>query len=188
MSLNVIEEKLIKMIDMSRSMIDLAYYAILYNDQSIAHEVLIMEEEIDKLHSELELECLKLESKEGEEKGILGLIRFGFCVESISDAAASIADVVMRGFKQHPILDIIFGEAEESVALIRVGKDSELDGKSLGELELDEMGVNVLAVRHPGERWIKDPRENFTLTGGIILLVSGFRDSIDELRKMASSN
>ncbi|MEM2137348.1 MAG: hypothetical protein QXI93_05275 [Candidatus Methanomethylicia archaeon] len=43
MSLNVIEEKLIKMIDMSRSMIDLAYYALLYNDPSIAHEVLIME-------------------------------------------------------------------------------------------------------------------------------------------------
>jgi uncharacterized protein with PhoU and TrkA domain len=186
MSFKSIEEKLVKMIDMSRSMIDLAYYALLYNDSSIAHEVLVMEEEIDNMHTELETDCLKLRDAGVDEKNILGVIRLSLCVESISDAAASIADVVMRGFKSHPILGMAFMETEESVSLIRVEKDSELDGKSLSELELDEMGINVLAVRFLGERWIKDPPGDFTLTGGVVMLVSGFKDSIEELRKMAS--
>ncbi|MCR6668385.1 MAG: hypothetical protein NDF51_00070 [archaeon YNP-WB-040] len=186
MSFKSIEEKLVKMIDMSRSMIDLAYYALLYNDSSIAHEVLVMEEEIDNMHTELETDCLKLRDAGVDEKNILGIIRLSLCVESISDAAASIADVVMRGFKSHPILGMAFMETEESVSLIKVEKDSELDGKSLSELELDEMGINVLAVRFPGGRWIKDPPGDFTLTGGVVMLVSGFKDSIEELRKMAS--
>jgi len=188
MSFKSIEEKLIKIIDLSRSMIDLAYYSLLYNDPSIAHEVLAMEEEVDKLHTDLELECLNIKDVECDKSGMLGLIRFSLCMEAISDAAASIADVVMRGFKSHPILNMVFSEAEESVSLIRVGKNSEIDGKSLSELELDEMGINVLAVRLPGERWIKDPPGDFTLTGGALLLVSGFKDSIEELRKMAYSN
>lgn len=187
MNFNVIEEKLIKIMDMSRSMIDLAYYSLLYNDQSIAHEVLAMEEEVDRLHTDLELECLKAKDTNGDIHSILGVIRLSLCMESISDAAASIADVVMRGFKSHPILSMVFSETEESVSLIRVGKGSEIDGKSLSELKLDEMGINVLAVRLPGERWIKDPPEDFTLTGGALLLVSGFKDSIDELRKMSYS-
>ncbi|MEM0084359.1 MAG: PhoU domain-containing protein [Candidatus Methanomethylicia archaeon] len=187
MNFNVIEEKLIKIMDMSRSMIDLAYYSLLYNDQSIAHEVLAMEEEVDRLHTDLELECLKAKDIDGDIHNILGVIRLSLCMESISDAAASIADVVMRGFKSHPILSMVFSETEEGVSLIRVGKGSEIDGKSLSELELDEMGINVLAVRSPGERWIKDPPEDFTLTGGILLLVSGFKDSIDKLRKMSYS-
>ncbi|MCS7368665.1 MAG: hypothetical protein NDF57_03055 [archaeon GBS-70-058] len=186
MDFKSIEEKLVKIIDMSRSIIDLAYYALLYNDSSIAHEVLIMEEEIDNLHTELEMDCLKLMNAGVDERNILGIIRLSLCIEAISDAAASIADVVMRGFKSHPILDMVFMETEESVSLIRVEKDSELDGKSLSELELDEMGINVLAVRFPGERWIKDPHGDFTLTGGVVMLVSGFKDSIEELRKMAS--
>lgn len=188
MSLKGIEEKLIQIVDMSRSIIDLAYYALLHNDLSIAHEVLIMEEEIDKLHTELELECLRIKDDvELNDRNVLGIIRLSLCAEYISDAAASIADVVMRGFKSHPILSMVFSETEESVSIIRVEKDSELDGKSLSELELDEMGINVLAVRFPGEKWIKNPSEDLILTSGATIIVSGFKDSIADLRKMASS-
>lgn len=188
MSLEKIENLLLRLLDTSRTMIDLAYSALLYNDKVFAEEVLKLEEEVDELHTELELEVLKLKRREGEERGVLGLIRLGLSAEAISDAAASIADVVARGFEPHPILRVAFNEAEEGIALIRVDDGSELDGKSLDELELDEMGIKILAVKKLGGRWIRNPPGNLIVSGQDLLMVSGYRDSIEELREMASSS
>ncbi|MCS7364356.1 MAG: potassium channel protein [archaeon GB-1867-035] len=188
MSLEKIENLLLRLLDTSRTMIDLAYSALLYNDKVFAEEVLKLEEEVDELHTELELEALKLKRQEGEERGVLGLIRLGLSAEAISDAAASIADVVARGFEPHPILRVAFNEAEEGIALIRVDDGSELDGKSLDELELDEMGIKILAVKKLGGRWIRNPPGNLIVSGQDLLMVSGYRDSIEELREMASSS
>lgn len=188
MSLEKIESLLLRLLDTSRTMIDLAYSALLYNDKVFAEEVLRLEEEVDELHTELELEVLKLKRREGEERGVLGLIRLGLSAEAISDAAASIADVVARGFEPHPILRVAFNEAEEGIALIRVGEGSELDGRSLDELELDEMGIKILAVKKLGGRWIRNPPGNLIVSGQDLLMVSGYRDSIEELREMASSS
>jgi len=188
LSLEKIENLLLRLLDTSRTMIDLAYSALLYNDKVFAEEVLKLEEEVDELHTELELEVLKLKRREGEERGVLGLIRLGLSAEAISDAAASIADVVARGFEPHPILRVAFNEAEEGIALIRVDDGSELDGKSLDELELDEMGIKILAVKKLGGRWIRNPPGNLIVSGQDLLMVSGYRDSIEELREMASSS
>ena len=188
MSLEKIENLLLRLLDTSRTMIDLAYSALLYNDKVFAEEVLKLEEEVDELHTELELEALKLKRQEGEERGVLGLIRLGLSAEAISDAAASIADVVARGFEPHPILRVAFNEAEEGIALIRVDDGSELDGKSLDELELDEMGIKIFAVKKLGGRWIRNPPGNLIVSGQDLLMVSGYRDSIEELREMASSS
>jgi len=188
LSLEKIENLLLRLLDTSRTMIDLAYSALLYNDKVFAEEVLKLEEEVDELHTELELEALKLKRQEGEERGVLGLIRLGLSAEAISDAAASIADVVARGFEPHPILRVAFNEAEEGIALIRVDDGSELDGKSLDELELDEMGIKILAVKKLGGRWIRNPPGNLIVSGQDLLMVSGYRDSIEELREMASSS
>ncbi len=168
-------------------MIDLAYSALLFNNKALAEEVMRLEEEVDELHTEFELEVLKLREREGEEKGILGLIRFGLSAEAISDAAASIADVVLRGLKPHPILQKVFHEVEESIAMVRVEEKSELDGKSLEELALDEMGIRVLAVKRVDGEWIRNPPASYLVRAGDVLMVSGYRDSIDELREMAST-
>ena len=60
MSLKSIEDRLLRLLDVSRTMIDLAYYALLYNDEAIAEEVLKLEEEVDDIHTDFELEVLKL--------------------------------------------------------------------------------------------------------------------------------
>jgi len=186
MSLKSIENRLLRLLDVSRTMIDLAYYALLYNDEAIAEEVLKLEEEVDDLHTDFELEVLKLRGS-GDEKGILGLVRLGLSAEAISDAAASIADLIVRDIQPHPILHLVFHETEETVTLIKVGSGSELENKSLGDLELDEMGINVLAVKRIGGRWIKDPPDSFILNPGDLIMASGYHDSIEELREMASS-
>ncbi len=186
MSLEIIEELLFKLLDISRTMIDLAYSALLFNDKVFAEEVLRLEEEVDDLHTEFELEVLKLKEREGQEKGILGLIRLGLSAEAISDAAASIADIVVRGLKPHPIIRKVFHEVEESVALIQVEEGSEIEGKSLEELALDEMGIKILAVKKIGGRWIRNPSQKYIVSANDLLMVSGYRDSIEELREMAS--
>lgn len=188
MSLERIENLLLRLLDTSRTMIDLAYSSLLYNDRVFAEEVLRLEEEVDELHTEFELEVLRLKEREGQEKGILGLIRLGLSAEAISDAAASIADVVARGITPHPILHVVFHEVEESVAIIKVEEGSELDGKTLGELALDEMGIKVLAVKKLGGRWVRNPPSTFIVDAEDLLMVSGYRDSIEELKEMASSS
>jgi len=186
-SLERIENLLLRLLDTSRTMIDLAYSALLYNDKVFAEEVLRLEEEVDELHTEFELEVLKLKEREGQERGVLGLIRLGLSAEAISDAAASIADVVARGLPPHPILRVVFHEVEESVAIVRVEEGSELDGKSLEELALDEMGIKVLAVKKLGGRWNRNPPNDFIVDADDLLMVSGYKDSIEELEEMASA-
>ncbi|RLE52030.1 MAG: potassium channel protein, partial [Candidatus Methanomethylicota archaeon] len=60
MSLERIENLLLRLLDTSRTMIDLAYSSLLYNDRVFAEEVLRLEEEVDELHTEFELEVLRL--------------------------------------------------------------------------------------------------------------------------------
>ncbi|RLE54029.1 MAG: potassium channel protein [Candidatus Methanomethylicota archaeon] len=187
MSLKSIEDRLLRLLDVSRTMIDLAYYALLYNDEAIAEEVLKLEEEVDDLHTDFELEVLKLRGS-GDEKGILGLVRLGLSAEAISDAAASIADLIVRDIQPHPILHLVFHETEETVSLIQVGENSMLEGKSIGELEFEEMGINILAVKKLGGHWLRSPPKDFILHEGDMIVVSGYRDSVKELSNMASKN
>jgi len=50
-----------------------------------------------------------------ESKDFLGLMRLGAVTERIADAAARIADVVLRGLEPHPVLRLVIEEAEETV-------------------------------------------------------------------------
>lgn len=174
---------LVELKDTSEMMIDLAYSALLLNSWYLAEEVRLLEDRIDKLHTKFEL--LVLESREEDEdvRSLLGLIRMGVVTERIADAAAEIAEVVLRGGEPHPILTMVIQDAEETVERVVVGEGSSLKGKSLKDSRIpEETGMWVLVIRR-GDRWMR-PRPSTILQAGDIVIASGYAEGEEDFKKL----
>lgn len=179
-------DMLVELKDTSELMMDLAYSSILFNSKELAQEVQKLEERVDSLHTEFELLVLTRCIKPEESKHFLGLIRLGVVTEKIADAAAQIADVVLRGLKPHPVLKLAIEEAEETVTLAHVSKKSSLVGKTLREAQIhEETGMWVLAVKR-GDKWIR-PKPDTVIEAGDVLIASGYAEGEEDLKKLASS-
>lgn len=180
-----IVDKLVELKDTSELMIDLAYSSLLLNSQELAEEVQALEERVDNLHTEFELLVLSSGFKPEESKDFLGLIRLGVVTETIADAAAQIGEVVLRGIEPHPVLRLVIEEAEETVARVRVSRNSSLVGKSLRSAKIpEETGMWVLAIRR-GKRWLR-PQSYTVIKSGDILIASGYAEGEEDLGKLAS--
>ena len=171
--------------DTSELMIDLAYSSILFNSRELAEEVQTLEEHVDGLRTEFESLVLSSGFKPEESKNFLGLIRLGAAAEKIADAAAEIAEVVLRGLKPHPVLRLVIGEAEETVTRVRVSKRSSLVGKTLREAKIpEETGMWVLVIRRRGK--FMRPKPETVIRAGDTLIASGYAEGEEDLRKLAS--
>ena len=101
-------------------------FFLLLNNKELAEEVERLEEYMDKLHTDFELLALTSDFKKEEASGFLGLIRLGVATEKIADAAAEMAEVVLRGIEPHPVLKLTIREAEETVTQACVTQNSPL--------------------------------------------------------------
>ena len=183
--LKKIANKLAVLKDTSELMIDLAYSSLFLNSWELAEEVQMLEERVDKLHTEFELLVLSSGFKPEESKDFLGLMRLGAVTERIADAAARIAEVVLRGLEPHPVLRLVIEEAEETVARTRVSGESPLVGKRLRDAQIpEETGMWVLVIRR-GRKWLR-PKPETMIKAGDILIASGYAEGAEDLTKMAS--
>jgi uncharacterized protein with PhoU and TrkA domain len=104
----------------------------------------------------------------------------------ISDAAADIADIVLKHIGIHPIVRKAFEQVEERLARAIVKPDSIFIKKTLGDLELAaKIGVDVIAIRRYRE-WKIDPKEEEQILEGDVLIARGAPHGIDELKDLAS--
>ncbi|MGB9713987.1 MAG: potassium channel family protein [Candidatus Bathyarchaeales archaeon] len=180
-----IVEKFVELKNTSELMMDLAYSSLLLDNKELAEEVQRLEEYVDKLHTEFELTVLLSRFKKEEAKGFLGLIRLGVVTEKIADAAAEIAEVVLRGIETHPVLKLAIKEADETVTHVRVTEDSPLANKTLKEARIpEETGMWVLAIKR-GEKCIR-PKPESKIEVGDILIASGYAEGEEDLKKLAS--
>ncbi len=180
-----IVSRFVELKDTSELMMDLAYSALMLNSKELAEEVERLEERMDQLHTDFELLALTSGFKKEEAPGFLGLIRLGVATEKIADAAADMAEVVLRGVEPHPILKLAIKEAEETVAQACVTSDSPLVGKSLKEARIhDETGMWVLVIKR--EDSCLRPRAGSKIAAGDVLVASGYSEGADALRKLAS--
>ncbi len=176
---------LVELKDTSELMMDLAYSALLLNSRQLAEEVLELEDWMDKLHTEFEILVLSAKDSTQEVKGLLGLIRMGVVMERIADAAAEIAEVVLRSGEPHPVLTMVIQGAEETVERLVVSESSSLVGKTLREAKIpDETGMWVLVVRR-GDRWVR-PRPYTVIQAGDIIVASGYVEGEEDLKKLTS--
>jgi uncharacterized protein with PhoU and TrkA domain len=169
----------------SELMIDLAYSSLMLNSKELADEVQRLEEYMDKLHTDFELLALTSGFKKEEASGFLGLIRLGVATEKIADAAAEMAEVVLRGIEPHPVLKLAIREAEETVTLACVTADSPLVNKTLKRVRVhEETGMWILAIKR-GEKSLR-PKPDTVFQPGDVLIASGYAEGVEDLKKLAS--
>lgn len=180
-----IVSRFVELKDTSELMMDLAYSSLMLNSKELAEEVERLEENMDKMHTDFELLALTSDFQKEEASGFLGLIRLGVATEKIADAAADMAEVVLRGIEPHPILKIAIKEAEETVTQACVSADSSLVGKTLKEARVhDETGMWVLVIKR--ENACVRPRADSKIASGDVLIASGYSEGADALKKLAS--
>jgi len=178
-----IGRKLSEMYDFSGMMVDMAYSSILLRSKEIAEEVRKLEEKFDKLNYSLWLETLKAAKVERNVRRLNSLLQVIKCLERISDAADSMADVVLRGMELHPVFAEAIAEADEQVARVKVSERSRLVGKTLRELNLEmSIGVDVIMIER-GKRYIFNPSGMKKLRAGDSLVVRGTYFGIQRLRE-----
>lgn len=180
-----IVERFVELKDTSELMMDLAYSSLLLNSKELAEDVQELEEHVDKLHTDFELLVLSSGFKREEAKNFLGLIRLGVVTEKIADAAAEIAEVVLRGIKTHPVLKLAIEEAEETVTYVEVAENSLITNKTLRNARIpEETGMWVLAIIRRG-KYIR-PKPHTKIESGDVLIASGYAEGEEDLKKLAS--
>jgi uncharacterized protein with PhoU and TrkA domain len=176
---------LVELKDTSEMMMDLSYSALLLNSRELAEEVQMLEDRVDRLHTEFELLVLSTSVETKDSKGLLGLIRLGVVTERIADAAAEIAEVVLRGDKPHPVLSMVIEDANETVERVIIPEDSPLVGKTLKDAQIpEETGMWVLVVRR-GERWMR-PHPRTTIQSGDVVIASGYAEGEEDLKRLVA--
>jgi uncharacterized protein with PhoU and TrkA domain len=169
----------------SELMIDLAYSSLMLNSKDLAEEVERLEEHMDKMHTDFELLALTSGFKKTEASGFLGLIRLGVATEKLADAAAEMAEVVLRDIEPHPVLKLAIREAEETVAQACVTEGSPLINKTLKEARVpEETGMWILAIKR-SEKSLR-PKPSARIQLGDILIASGYAEGVEDLQKLAS--
>ncbi|RJS84120.1 hypothetical protein CW702_02895 [Candidatus Bathyarchaeota archaeon] len=180
-----IMEDLVKLKDTSEIMLNLAYTSLLLNSRELAEEVQELEEYMDDLHTDFELRTLSGGFKPEESRYVLGLIRLGVATEEIADAAAEIAETVIREVEPHPVLKMAIKEAEETVTSAKVSENSPVNGKTLREAKIpDETGMWILVIKRDG-RWIR-PRPDVKIMAGDILIASGYAEGEKDFKRLIS--
>jgi uncharacterized protein with PhoU and TrkA domain len=172
------KELLVEMKDTSELMIDLAYSAMIYDNEDIAEEVLRLEEKMDTLEYYMKITAMQAARRIDEAHQLAGVLKAASAAENIANAAGDIANITRLKMGILPELKADIREAEETVTRITIEPDSPIIGKTLDELKLEtEMGMWVIAIRQ-GSSWIYDPQGDTTIINGDILFARGHDDGL----------
>jgi uncharacterized protein with PhoU and TrkA domain len=181
-----VREALTEMKDVSEIMIDLAYSSALFNSDELAEEVMELEKRVDYLDYIIDMNVMLAARDAEDAEHLTAVTTVAAATNKISDAAADIADIVLKHIGIHPIVRKAFEQVEERLARAIVKPDSIFIHKTLGDLELAaKIGVDVIAIRRYRE-WKIDPKEEEQILEGDVLIARGAPHGIDELKDLAS--
>jgi len=180
-----VRETLILMKDISELMIDLAYSAALFGNRELAEEVMELERKMDTLVYVLNMNLMLAARDKEDAETLAGVAKVGSLTNSISDAAADIAGMVLHGIEIHPIVREVFQRAEEHLARVQVSEDSFFAGRTVDDLDLAaEVGADIIAIRR-GRHWMINPEKEVILPEDV-LVARGTASGLEKLAKAAS--
>ncbi|MGI6009571.1 MAG: potassium channel family protein [Methanomethylophilus sp.] len=184
--MNRIAEMLTELKDTSEMMIDLAYSSLLYDNTEIAEEVIALSNSLDGLYERTQDEIIKSsQNSPGEVARAIVTVTLMDRIMDLAHAAESIADVVLRGLAEHPVLAMSIRESDTTMCLAKVADDSVLAGKTFGEVSLSTVsGMFVIAVRR-GDDYIFGPGEDTKMEAGDILIARGPEESVSYFKDIA---
>jgi uncharacterized protein with PhoU and TrkA domain len=179
-----VRETLIQMKDISELMIDLAYSAALFNNRGLAEEVMELERRMDTLVYILNMNLMLAARDKEDAESLAGVAKVGSLTNSISDAAADIAGIVLNEIGVHPIVREVFQRTEEHLARVQMSESSILAGKTVDDMDLAaEVGVDIIAVRR-GRHWMINPEKEIILPEDV-LMARGTAEGLEKLGKAA---
>jgi len=180
-----VKEILVEMKDKAELMIDLAYSAILYDNEELADDVFELEEHLNTLKYEVEIMAMVAARTPEDAAQLTAIMRVAQASEEIANAAKELADVVKRDVELHPVLKTAIKEADETIVRMTIGKKSEMLGKSLEQLKLaTNTGMQIFALRR-GSEWMNKVGKKTVIQGGDVIIVRGPREGVDPLIKLA---
>ncbi len=185
--MNKIETMLLELKDTSEFMVDLAYSSLLYNNSEIAEEVIFLEGRMDELGAAIQEQLLNVAKDNPDVVAKFSVIlRLQMAAEEIANAAASIADVVLRGLGEHPVIQMSIQESEVTIERATVTDDSILVGKKFGDIRLGSIsGMYVIAIKR-GNQFIYGPDKFTTINAGDVLIARGPEESADYFMDLAT--
>ncbi len=173
---------LMEMNTYSRLMLDLAYYSVVVKDISIAYEVQRIEDKLDADWSLLVMQASLAVRSARDAEEMVSVYRMANALDKLSDSAADIAMLVIRGMGISEPVRAALLESEEVVTTIKV-QNRAFEGFSIGRLYEIATGFNILAIRR-SNYWIINPNENEEISLGDILIVRGTLDSLSTIANM----
>ncbi|MCQ2079876.1 MAG: potassium channel protein [archaeon] len=181
-----LEVMFLELKDTSEMMVDLAYSSLLYDNVEIAEEVIALNDRMEELSERIQDEIAHVSRAMPDEVArAVVTIRLMDSILEIAAAAKSIADVVVRGLAEHPVLAMSIRESDTTLCLAKVAPDSILSGKSLGDMSLaTNTGMFILAIRREDE-YIFGPDCNSYLEQGDILIAKGPEDAVAFFKDVA---
>jgi uncharacterized protein with PhoU and TrkA domain len=180
-----VKELLVGAKDAAELMVDLAYAAIFFGDESLAQEVLRLEEIVDDLLVDLRAVCMIATRTYEDAEQLAGVLSMAVSIEGIADAAEDIARVVLKDLGVPPELRDDLRHATEVTARVRIREENQLESASLRELELPaRTGMWVIAIRRDVD-WVYGPEGDEVLREGDVLFLQGPREGVDAVRVLA---
>ena len=176
---------IVEMKNRSELAVGLAYTAVLFDSEEVAVEVEVIEQEMDEMKYDLQRWVLRAAKLVDDIENLRGLLHLAVSTEIISDAALKIANVVLHDIEPHPILAMAMRESDEVITRVEIAPGAEMDGKTLGDLDLEtETGMYVMAVKRGG-RWTYYPKPKVTLGAGDLIFARGSKSGEELLLKMS---
>lgn len=184
--MNKVESMLLELKDTSEFMVDLAYSSLLYNNVEIAEEVLFLKTKMDDLSDQIQQHIEGIGKEQPDEIAkFTFILRLQMAIEEIANAAASIADVVLRELGEHPVIQMSIQESEATIEVATVVGESILVNKTLGEIALgSHTGMYVMAIKR-GNQYIYGPGKDSCILLGDTLIAKGPKESADSFINIA---
>ncbi|UCD02180.1 MAG: hypothetical protein JSV23_03960 [Promethearchaeota archaeon] len=179
-----IQRNYVLITDISETMIELALAALFFKNEEVAEDVLEMEELMDGLNIALEKDLLDLAKLVEMPRDLTGIMRIVFSCELISDAAAHIAENILKGFEPHPILQQAIRETSEIVVRETLSEDSYFKDKTYSELQdrRYKRGFHIIALKRE-DKWIYKFKPDFVFEKEDLLIGLGPLETVAQWRK-----
>ncbi|MGH2671432.1 MAG: potassium channel family protein, partial [Actinomycetota bacterium] len=182
-----VKDLLVEAKDTSELMVDLAYAAVFFNEEKLAHEVEDLEERMSGHLRRLRMVAMLAARSPEDAEGMAGVLSIADAIEQIGDAASDIARVVEAKLGIPDNLRRDLRHADEMTARIRVREGSAMIGRSLRDISLPtETGMWVMAIRS-GIDWQFDPGPEDVISEADVLLVRGPGEGVNLARELAGA-
>lgn len=180
-----VKESLIEMKDLSEQIVDLSYSALLFDSSDIAHQVIELEERLDRLLYNVRVGVLLAARNREDAEKLTGILQVASAAEAMGDASMQLMMIFDENVEFRPFAPFFLKNGDEKIWALRVGKESDLIDRQISELGIEsETGSRIIAIKRRS-RWIYDIEPERRIRESDVMIVRGVQDGLEELAAYA---